>query len=80
MSTATKWAIRHQGNEVIKQAMVSSVHEQGRAFLTNVALENLGALSALEEQLMEMAPSGAERYRHIVDAYAMGAARKIARW
>ena len=76
----TKWAVQRETNEVIRQTVVSNVHEQGRALLTHTALENLGALSSLEEQLCELAPSGAERYRHIVDAYAMGAAKKIMRW
>jgi len=80
ISGVTKWAVQRETNEVIRQTVVSNVHEQGRALLTHTALENLGALSSLEEQLCELAPSGAERYRHIVDSYAMGAAKKIMRW
>lgn len=80
LNGVTKWAVQRDGNEIIRQTIVSNIHEQGRALLTHTALENLGALSSLEEQLSELAPSGAERYRHIVDAYAMGAAKKIMRW
>lgn len=80
LNGVTKWAIQREGNEIVKQTIVANIHEQGRALLTHTALENLGALSSLEEQLTELAPSGAERYRHIVDAYAMGAAKKLMRW
>jgi hypothetical protein len=43
-------------------------------------LNNLGALSALEGHLIEVAPLGEARYRAIVDAYALGAAQAIQRW
>lgn len=62
------------------QALVADVREQGRALLTNTALQNVGALSALEQHLIQVAPLGEARYKHIVDAYAMGAAQAIARW
>ena len=62
------------------QAVVAEVREQGRAFLTNTALQNVGALTALEQHLVQVAPLGEARYKHIVDAYAMGAAQAIARW
>jgi hypothetical protein len=75
-----KWEAKHQCGQIVKATLVATVHEQGRAMLTNTALENVGALSALEAHLTQVAPQGAERYRHIVDAYALGAAQKIARW
>lgn len=62
------------------QAIVAEVREQGRAFLTNTALQNVGALTALEQHLCQAVPLGEARYKHIVDAYAMGAAQAIARW
>ena len=62
------------------QALVADVREQGRALLANTALLNVSALSALEAHLIEVAPLGEARYKHIVDAYAMGAAQAIARW
>lgn len=62
------------------QALIAEVREQGRAFLTNTALQNVGALTALEQHLLQVAPLGEARYKHIVDAYAMGAAQAIARW
>ncbi|HWH25144.1 MAG TPA: hypothetical protein VNT53_00660 [Pseudolysinimonas sp.] len=59
---------------------MADTREQGRALLTNTALQNVGALSALEQHLIQVAPLGEARYKHIVDAYAMGAARSISGW
>jgi hypothetical protein len=75
-----KWQAKQATSEMVKSTLVATLHEQGRGVLTNTALENVGALSALEAHLIEIAPQGAERYRHIVDAYALSAAQKIARW
>ena len=76
MQRQTSRAVEH----VQGQAVVAEVREQARAFLTNTALQNVGALTALEQHLIQVAPLGEARYRHIVDAYAMGAAQAIARW
>lgn len=76
-------AQRQTGREIERvqaQALVADVREQGRALLTNTALQNVGALSALEAHLIQVAPLGEARYKHIVDAYAMGAAQAVARW
>jgi hypothetical protein len=62
------------------QAIVAEVKEQGRAFLTNSVLQNVGALTALEQHLIQVAPLGEARYKHIVDAFTMGAAQAISRW
>jgi hypothetical protein len=75
-----KWEAKKELGLATKQTMVAAVHEQGRALLTNMALESVGALTSLEEHLCEVAPSGAHRYRHIVDAYTMGVAQRIAQW
>lgn len=74
---------RQAGREIERmqgQALVADVKEQGRALLTNTALQNVGALSAFEAHLIQVAPLGEARYKHIVDAYAMGAAQAISRW
>jgi hypothetical protein len=63
-----------------KRTMVAIAQEQGRTMLTQLALESVAALTSFEEHLCEVAPSGANRYRHIVDAYAMGVANRIAKW
>jgi glycine cleavage system aminomethyltransferase T len=75
-----KSAMQREGGEIIKDVILANIHEQARAFLTKTAMDNLGALSALETHLARIAPSGQERYRHIVDAYMVGAAQKIWRW
>jgi hypothetical protein len=71
-----KSAAQREGSEVI----IANMHEQSRALLTKTALDNLGALSALEAHLTVLAPYGQERYKQIVDAYALGAAQKIWKW
>ena len=74
---------RQTGREIERvqaQALVADTREQGRALLTNTALQNVGALTALEQHLIQVAPLGEARYKHIVDAYAMGAAQAISRW
>ena len=71
---------RREVERVISHGLVVEVHEQIRAVLANTALDNVGALSALEAHLIEIAPLGEARYKHIVDAYALGAARVITRW
>ncbi len=75
-----KWQAKQDCQQIVKNTLVVGVHEQGRAILTDAALQNVGALSALEEHLCQIAPSGAPRYHCIVDAYALGAAQTIARW
>lgn len=74
---------RQAGREIERvqaQALIADTREQGRAFLANTALQNVGALTALEQHLIQVAPLGEARYKHIVDAYAMGAANAISRW
>lgn len=74
---------RQAGREIERvqaQALVADTREQGRALLTNTALQNVGALSALEQHLIQVAPLGEARYKHIVDSFAMGAAQAIQRW
>ncbi len=74
---------RQTGREIERvqaQTLIADTREQGRALLTNTALQNVGALTALEQHLIQVAPLGEARYKHIVDAYAMGAAQAISRW
>ena len=68
------------GNQMIKSAVEDAAHEQCRALLTKSALENAAALSALEAYMIRVAPLGAERYKAIVDSYAISAARKVMGW
>jgi hypothetical protein len=74
---------RQAGREIERvqaQALIADTREQGRALLANTALQNVGSLTALEQHLIQVAPLGEARYKHIVDAYAMGAANAISRW
>ena len=74
---------RTTGRELERNAartLVAEAHEQGRALLTNSALQNVAALSAFEAHLCEIAPLGEGRYKHLVDSYTMGAALTIQRW
>lgn len=80
MSGGAQRQTAREVERVVGKAIVTDTHEQGRALLTNSALQNVGALSALEAHLLQVAPLGEARYKHIVDAYAMGAAQAISRW
>ena len=80
LSGGTQRQTTREVERVVSRTVVADVHEQGRALLTNTALNNVSALSALEQHLLQVAPLGEARYKHIVDAYAMGAAQAIARW
>ena len=62
------------------EAAIAALTEDGRARLTNLALENVGALTALEQHLITVAPLGEARYREIVDSYTLGASAAIRRW
>lgn len=76
----TRWQLEKQGGEEIKKVMLAKLHEDGRGYLTQTALEHAGTLSALTQHLSQVAPQGAPHYDHILQAYTMGAANKIARW
>lgn len=80
MSARGRREINKQIERVVAMEAVAEADEQARALLANTALQNAGALSAMEAHLIEIAPLGEARYKHIVDAYALGATQKIARW
>jgi len=72
--------VRWECNKLAGQTAAALAREQGAVLLAHSALQNIGALSSLEAQLAELAPHGAERYQHIVDAYALSVAIRMARW
>lgn len=72
-----RWAAKREGGAVTKEVMLAGLRDAGKAFLTNNAMQNTAALSALEQQLAELAPSGAGRYKYLADAYAMWAAKNV---
>lgn len=59
---------------------ITNIHEQGRALLAGTILDNVGALSAMEGYLCQVAPSGAHRYRAIADAYTAAVCQTILDW
>lgn len=65
---------------VVGQARINQMTEEARGYLANQALEVTGALTALEQQLVQVAPLGEARYKLLVDSYTMGAANTIARF
>jgi hypothetical protein len=71
---------RREVERVQSRAVVAKLTEDGRALLTHTALEHVGALTALEQHLITVAPLGEARYREIVDSYTLGASAAIRRW
>lgn len=71
---------RREIEQVQARAVVAKLHEDARAMLTHTALEHVGALTALEQHLITVAPLGEARYREIVDSYTLGASAAIRRW
>lgn len=71
---------RREVERVQSRAIVAKLVEDGRAFLAHTTLEHVGALTALEQHLITVAPLGEARYREIVDSYTLGASAAIRRW
>jgi DNA-binding TFAR19-related protein (PDSD5 family) len=80
MSMGMQRQTHREVERVQSRAIVAKLTEDGRAFLTNTALEHVGALTALEQHLISIAPLGEARYREIVDSYTLGASAAIRRW
>lgn len=77
LPSATQRAIRRGNGEIIKDVYLTTLKEEGRAYLTNNILQNAGALTTLEEQFNKIAPSGAQRYKRIVDAFCVSSSDAI---
>lgn len=71
---------KREVERVVGQARVNRLTEEARSYLANQALEVVGALTALEQQLIQAAPLGEARYKLIVDSFTMGVANSIARF
>lgn len=54
--------------------------EMCRATLAKNAMVNISELSNLEEALSLVAPKGSERYKLLVDAFALASAKKVMKW
>jgi hypothetical protein len=57
-----------------------TVNERQRAKLAVSVMNNVAALSALEDYLSKSAPSGKSRYKMIADAYSVSAGIRLGRW
>ncbi|PPG15134.1 hypothetical protein C5D36_10265 [Rathayibacter sp. AY1C6] len=80
MSMGMQRQTTREVERVQSRAIVAMMSEDARALLTHTALEHVGALTALEQHLITVAPLGEARYREIVDSYTLGAAAAIRRW
>lgn len=80
MSLGMQRQTRREVERVQARGVVAKLTEDGRAMLTHTALEHVGALTALEQHLITIAPLGEARYREIVDSYTLGASAAIRRW
>ncbi len=80
MSSGMQRQTARELERVQARAVVAKLVEDGRALLTHTALEHVGALTALEQHLITVAPLGEARYREIVDSYTLGASAAIRRW
>lgn len=80
MSTGMQRQTTREVERVQARAIIAKMSEDARALLTHTALEHVGALTALEQHLITVAPLGEARYREIVDSYTLGASAAIRRW
>jgi DNA-binding TFAR19-related protein (PDSD5 family) len=80
MSMGVQRQTRREVEQVQRRAIIAKLTEDARAFITHTALEHVGALTALEQHLITIAPLGEARYREIVDSYTLGASAAIRRW
>jgi len=79
-SYSDSYALSEYGGGFTQALAATNLWEQGRAVLASTALENVGALSAMEGYLCQVAPSGAHRYKAIADAYTAAVCRTIMDW
>jgi len=79
-SYSGNYGLSDYGGDFTQALAITNLHEQGRAVLAGTALETVGALSAMEGYLCQVAPSGAHRYKAIADAYTVAVCRTILDW
>lgn len=67
-------------NGVVTRTVTSAaVNESYQALLTKVVIDNISALSSLEEHLARVSPSAQERIKTAIDAYSIGAIMRLGR-
>lgn len=62
---------------VVQSAMLEVTKDRCQAQLAKAAMEHLGVLSTMEAQFCAATPRSTARYKAIVDAYTMGAVRRL---
>jgi hypothetical protein len=70
---------KRQVDLVVAEAEISQAVDQSRALLTSSALNHVGNLTSLAENLAATTPSAAGNLEMLLNAYALGAANQIAR-
>ena len=80
MSRPMQRQLTRQVERAVTQGLTVKTHEDMRALLAQSALQHAGALTALTEHLIKVAPLGAPLYEAILEAYGLGAAQTLARW
>ena len=73
------WMAARAGEKMMQGVALEAMHDQCTALRVASALQNMGALSALEAHLQQIAPLGSERCRMILDAYAINLAIRLAK-
>ncbi|GEK80134.1 hypothetical protein [Agrococcus baldri] len=68
---------RREVEQIGSRVEIEATAEQGRAFLTAMALTNVATLVAQAEAHMKIAPGGAQFYESIIASYAINAGRRI---
>jgi|GEM_PF-2369467 len=79
-SSGGSYGLSDYSGNFVQALSITNMHEQGRAILASTALENVGALSAMEGYLCQVAPSGAHRYKAVADAYTAAVIQTIMDW
>ena len=80
MAIIANYAANYNNGLALRNATSTAVHEQCRAMLTKLSLDNIAALSTLETHLCAVSPSGAERYKVIIDTLAVKIAMELGRY
>lgn len=62
---------------IVQSAVLEATRDRCQAQLAKTTMEHLGVLSAMEAQLSASTPQSAVRYQKIVDAYTIGAIRRL---
>jgi len=79
-SSDNSYSLSEYAGNFTQSLAFTNLREQSRALIASTALENVGALSAMEGYLNTVAPSGSHRYRAIADAYTAAVCRTILDW